>query len=134
MPYGPGTYGPAPIEDQKQKLRESGLSEDLINQILGMSSNDPANLSKMYEMSAYLRRGAFSPPANQSIPGAIAQGLMGGVAGMQDKRYADAVRNYEKQGMAGRRAWFERFRRRDQQNPFNYYPEVGASGEDHEYG
>lgn len=140
MPYGPSIQtapdlAAVPIEEQKQKLRDSGLSEDLINQILGMAANDPSGLNKMYEMSAYLRKGAFSPPANQSIPGAIAQGLMGGVAGMQDKGYGQAVRDYQAKGISGRRAWFDMFRKRDaKKEPFNYHPELGSSGEDHEYG
>jgi hypothetical protein len=137
MPYGSGVQdttdlAAVPVEEQKRKLRESGLSEALINQVLGMSMNDPAGLNKQYDMSAYLRRGAFTQQPNQSVLGAVAQGLMGGVAGAQDKKYGTAVRNYNRSNIAGRRAWLGKYLGRDDKDDaFNYRPEVGTGENDY---
>lgn len=116
-------------EEKKQALRQQGIPEDLIAQILGMANNDPSGLNKQYDMSAYLRRGAFGEQS-KSLPGAIAQGIMGGMAGKMDKDYSTELRRMRKDNIAGRGAWFDAYRNRgvrERRDPFQYFPEYGYS-------
>lgn len=100
------TPPPTPGVDQADQLRRAGVPEELIQQILGMADNDPTGLAKMYDQSAYLRRGALAGDTAKNIGGVLAQGLMGYQASKVDKDYAEGLRNFRKGNRAGREAWF----------------------------
>jgi hypothetical protein len=141
MPYGPGTYGPdslqsgtdlaaLPEQEKKAALRKQGIPEALIDQILALSLNDPSGLNKQYDMSAYIRRGAFTPQQTTSVPGAIAQGLAGGIAGHIDKNYAKAIRDYEGSNVRGRKSLLGAMfpGKKSTSNAFDYRPEIDYTG------
>jgi len=98
--------------EQAQRLREQGIPEELIKQLLGLGLDDPSGLAKQYDQSAYLRRAATSGDYAKSGAGVIAQGIAGALAGKADKNYAGAIRKYQGNAVGARESWFrERYPR-----------------------
>jgi hypothetical protein len=93
-------------EEQAQKLREQGIPEELIAQLLNLGSHDPSGLTKQYDQSAYLRRAATSGEFAKTGLGVLAQGIAGALAGKADKDYGAAVRNYQGKAADARGSWF----------------------------
>lgn len=98
---------PVPISttEQAQQLRNAGIPEEVIAQILSMGENDITGLGKQYEQSAFLRKGALSRDAKGPY-GVAANILMGMGARRADDDYAKALRNYNRNAVTGRRVWF----------------------------
>lgn len=99
-------------QEQAQKLREQGIPEELIKQLLSLGGDDPSHLAKQYEQGSFLRRAATSGDYAKTGAGALAQGIAGYMVGKKDKEYADAVRGYQGKATNIRSKWFaERYPR-----------------------
>lgn len=92
-------------DDEAVKLRAQGVPEELIRQLIGLGTLDPTALSRQYDAAAWLRRSATSGDFAKTLPGAIAQGMMGGMVGKKDKEYAKALRDYQTEQVSARKNW-----------------------------
>jgi len=93
-------------QEQADALRAQGIPEELIQQLLSLSSADPSGLARQYDQSAFVRRAATSGDYAKSAPGVVAQGLAGLLVNRSDKNYAEGLRNYNTQASGARKAWF----------------------------